>query len=137
MPVRTAVEKEKPAGIALLTARTLTALGAVCVLGIGTGALLWPRASTRTYGIPSDDPVAHGYVRATAARDLVMGGFVLWSALAGNRPAMQAGLAACILAPLADFLIARERSGNVPQLLIHAAGVAGVSATLALVRAGL
>jgi hypothetical protein len=106
--------------------RLLTAAGAVAVLGIGTGAYFWPRASTRTYGIPCDDLDTHAFVRATAARDWVMGGFVLWAAIAGDRPAMKAGLLVCTIAPLADFVLAWQRRGIVPQMLIHASGVIGV-----------
>lgn len=114
--------------------RFSTLLGAVSVLGIGTAALLWTRASTATYGIPSDDPNTHAYVRASAARDLVMGGFVLWAAVADDRPAMQAGLLICTIAPLADFLLAYERRGLIPQLAIHGMGVAGVLAAWSIVR---
>ncbi len=117
--------------------RLLTALGAVTVLGIGGAALLWPRQATRGYGIPEDDPDALAYVRATAARDLALGAFVLWAALAGDRRAMQAGLGVCTFAPLADFLIVAHRKGAVPQLVIHASGVAGILTTLAIVRAGM
>lgn len=112
----------------------LTGLGAVAVLGIGSAALTWPRRSTFTYGIPHADPDTLAYVRAVAARDLVMGAFVLWAALANDRKAMQAGLAACTLAPAADFILARERRGNIPQLAIHAAGVAGIAATWLVLR---
>jgi hypothetical protein len=119
----------------LTLGRTLTALGAVAVLGIGTGALIWPKASTRTYGIPDDSAGAHAFVRATAARDLVMGAFVLWAAIANDRPAMQAGLLACTAAPLADLLIAYRSSGLVPSLAIHAAGVGGVLGAWAVLRA--
>jgi hypothetical protein len=106
--------------------RTLTVLGAIAVLGIGSGAYFWPRASTRTYGIPNDEADTHAFVRATAARDWVMGGFVLWAAIADDRPAMKAGLLVCTVAPLADFVLAWQRRGVVPQLLIHASGVVGV-----------
>lgn len=119
-----------------MLARTCAALGSVAVLGIGAAAWTWPRQSTRTYGIPTDDEDTLAYVRAIAARDLVMGAFVLWAALANDRNAMDAGLAACVMAPAADFIIARRRSGNVPQLAIHGAGVLGVFAAWALVRAG-
>jgi hypothetical protein len=117
-----------------MNSRTLAVAGAVAVLGIGTAAWTWPRQSTRTYGIPNDDADTHAYVRAIAARDVVMGAFVLWAALANDRKAMEAGLAACTLAPAADFFLARARRGNVPQLAIHAAGVFGVSAVWALLR---
>ena len=123
----------KPEAVTL--GRSLTALGAVAVLGIGTGALIWPRQSTRTYGIPDDAPSTHAYVRATAARDLVMGAFVLWAAAANDRGAMLAGLLACSVAPAADLLLALRRSGAVPQLAIHAAGVGGVLGTWAVLRA--
>jgi hypothetical protein len=114
--------------------RFSTTLGALCVLGIGGAALRWPQASTRSYGVPNDDPDAHAYVRAAAARDLVMGGFVLWAALANDRAAMQAGLLVCTIAPLADALLAYERRGAVPQLGIHALGVVGVLATWLIVH---
>jgi hypothetical protein len=106
--------------------RFFTALGCIAVLGIGTGALLKPNVSTRTYGIPNDEPDTLAYVRAVAARDLVMGGFVLWAAVVNDKPAMEAGLLVCTIAPLADFLLARDRRGMIPQLLIHGAGVLGI-----------
>ena len=114
--------------------RLLTAGGALAVLGIGAAAWTWTPQSTRTYGIPSDDPDTHAYVKAIAARDLVMGSFVLWAALANDRRAMEAGLLACWLAPAADLLLARERRGVVPQLGIHAAGVLGVLGTWAVLH---
>ncbi len=107
------------------------------MLGIGAAALTWPRHSTFTYGIPNDDPDTLAYVRAIAARDLVMGAFVLCASLNDDRKAMDAGLFACIIAPAADLMLARQRRGNVPQLWIHGAGVLGVFATWVLVRAGL
>lgn len=116
--------------------RTFAGLGGIAVLGIGAAALTWPRRSTSTYGIPADDADTLAYVRAIAARDLVMGAFVLWAAVANDRPAMEVGLAASVIAPAADFILARQRRGNVPPLLIHVAGVIGVSTTWALVRAG-
>lgn len=118
-----------------MLARSLTALGAIAVLGIGAAAWTWPRASTRSYGIPNDDADTHAYVRAVAARDLVMGAFVLWAAVANERKAMEAALVACAIAPAADFFLARQRRGNVPQLAIHGAGVFGVLATWGLLRA--
>ncbi len=114
--------------------RTLSGLGAIAVLGIGSGALLWPKRATRTYGVPNDDAGAHAYVQATAARDLVMGGFVLWAAIANDRPAMEAGLLVCTLAPLADFILAYRCSGLVPQLLTHGSGVVGVLGAWAVLR---
>ena len=115
--------------------RFFAGLGSLAVLGIGAGALTWPDKSTRTYGIPNDDPDTHAYVRAVAARDLVMGAFVLWAACADDRPAMKAGLFLCTLAPLADFVLARDRRGMIPQLAIHGSGVLGVLATWAILVA--
>jgi hypothetical protein len=117
--------------------RNLAGTGAVAVLGIGAAALTWPRHSTFTYGIPKDDADTLAYVRAVASRDLVMGAFVLWAAVSDDRKAMDAGLIACAIAPAADLILARQRRGNIPQLLIHGAGVLGVLATWTLVRAGL
>jgi len=116
--------------------RILAGLGAISVLGIGASALARPRQSTSTYGIPSDDDNTLAYVRAVAARDLVMGAFILWAATANDRKAMEFGLAASVMAPAADLILARQRRGNIPQLLIHGAGIIGVCATWALLRAG-
>ncbi|HEY6234093.1 MAG TPA: DUF4267 domain-containing protein [Candidatus Elarobacter sp.] len=116
--------------------RTLAGAGSVAVLGIGAAALTWPRRSTFTYGIPADDADTLAYVRAIAARDLVMGAFLLWAVLEDDRNAMDAGLLVCIIAPAADLILARQRRGNIPQLLIHGAGVLGVFATWTLVHAG-
>lgn len=115
--------------------RLATALGAVAVGGIGAVALRWPETCARSYGIPSAHPDTIAYVRAVAARDLVMGGFVLWAAISGDRPAMRAGLLLSTLAPVADLLLAYNRSGAVPQLAIHGAGVIGVMAAYAIVSA--
>src|SRR5579884_3669980 len=93
--------------------------------GAGATALRWPAAATLTYGIPARDEDAFAYVRATAARDLVMGAFVLWAAVAGDRRALAAGLLACIAAPAADLALAYARSG-----------VVGVAGAWAVVRAG-
>jgi len=114
--------------------RLATALGAVAVLGIGTCAWTWPLKSTRTYGVPSDDPDTAAYVRGCAARDIVMGSMVLWAACLDDRPAMKAGLLACTIAPFADLVIALERRGFVPQLFIHGSGVVGVLLAYALLR---
>jgi hypothetical protein len=119
-----------------MIARQLAGVGAVCVLGIGAAALVWPKRSTSTYGIPADDADTLAYVRAAAARDLVMGTFILWAALADDRKAMETGLAACIIAPAADLILARSRRGTIPQLAIHGSGVVGVLAVWALLRAG-
>jgi hypothetical protein len=114
--------------------RMLTGAGSLAVLGIGTGALTFPAASTRTYGIVSDNPDTHAYIRALAARDLVMGAFCLWATIANDRKAMEAGLLTCTLAPLADFAAAHDRRGWIPQLAIHASGVVGILATWWILR---
>jgi hypothetical protein len=106
--------------------RLLTGLGSFAVLGIGAGALAFPAASTRTYGIITDDLDTHAYIRAIAARDLVMGAFCLWATIANDRKAMEAALLTCTLAPIADFAAAYERRGWIPQLAIHGSGVAGI-----------
>jgi 4-hydroxybenzoate polyprenyltransferase len=49
--------------------------------------------------------------------------------------AMKAGLLVCSIAPLADFAIALQRRGVVPQLLIHASGAAGVLCAWAALNA--
>jgi hypothetical protein len=114
--------------------RTATLIGALSVLGVGVGVWCWPQASTRSYGIPHDDPDTHAYVRAVAARDLVIGAFVLWAAVVNDRPAMEAGLLTSALAPIADLLLVAERRGMMPQLAIHGIGVVGAFSAWALVR---
>jgi hypothetical protein len=121
--------------VLMTTGRFFCGLGSVAVLGIGTGAWLWPAKSTRTYGIPNDDPDAHAFIRGMAARDLTMGLFMMWATIADDRPAMKWGLLACALAPLADYYVAHERRGMIPQLITHGSGVLGVLATYAILVA--
>jgi hypothetical protein len=72
--------------------------------------------ATRTYGIPSDDLDAQAYVRAVAARDLVMGLIVLKLSSGPSLDALKTALLRCAVAPIADFVLARQRRGNIPQL---------------------
>lgn len=106
--------------------RLATGLGAAGVLGIGTLAWFFPRRATATYGVPLDGDAALAYVRGCAARDWVMGGMVLWAAVANDVPAMKSGLALCSIAPLADALLVLKERGPVPQLIIHTSGVIGI-----------
>jgi hypothetical protein len=106
-------------------------------LGIGASALVWTQKATRTYGIPSDDLDAQAYVRAVAARDLVMGLIVLKLSSGSSLDALKAALLSCAVAPIADFVLAKQRRGNIPQLAIHASGVVGIATVWGLLTAGL
>jgi len=44
---------------------------------IGAGALLAPKTSARIYGLPIEDRYGLGFVRATGARDVVLGCAIL------------------------------------------------------------
>ncbi len=106
---------------------------------LGAGATLAPGASTRGYGIASDDPEALAYVRACGARDLVLGALLALALANGERRQLGATLGCCALVGLADFLIVRRAQGSEPRpaVALHAAGCAGCALVALLVVQGI
>ncbi|MDQ6925875.1 MAG: hypothetical protein M3154_06540, partial [Candidatus Eremiobacteraeota bacterium] len=59
--------------------RTLARGVAVLFAVIGAGGVIAPRLSAGQFGIPSRDAAALAFVRATAVRDIILGGIVFAS----------------------------------------------------------
>lgn len=116
----------------------LAAGAALALLGIGASAMLNPAAATSQYGLPTRDGAALGYLRAVAARDVVLGFVLIGLLLQHANQAVALVLAITALAGAADFgIVARGRTGPARQsLLIHGAGTVGLIVAAILVRAG-
>ena len=120
----------------------LAVLVVVGLLAIGLGGLVAPRSAAVQYGIVLDDPRALGFVRAMAARDLVIGGLLAIVAL--TRPSDLLGWAMCLTAFIAaiDFLVVTaDRAATSGRRLdrataLHAGGVVGLLAAGAVLLAG-
>ena len=59
--------------------RLLARATGAAFLALGTGAVIAPQTFSRAFGLPTRDPVALAYVRATGARDAVLGALILAS----------------------------------------------------------
>jgi hypothetical protein len=104
---------------------------ALCLAGIGVGALVAPRASARQFGIVPDDARALAFVRAMGARDLVIGALLLLLAGAGRPELLAFGLIASAAIALVDFAVVSAAGARLSARLVH--GLGGV----ALIVAGL
>ncbi len=98
---------------------------------IGAGGLLVPEALGKNYGVPATTPEAQAYVRATAARDVVLGVLILRFSARNDRDALAATLAVSTIAALAD---AANAAGK-PNIVIHAGGAIALLAAAVLVAA--
>jgi hypothetical protein len=111
--------------------RTLGLGFAAAFLALGAGAVLAPRFSAGQYGVPSDDPAALAFVRATGVRDALLGGLILTSL--GERAALRRVLGWSSLVGLADAGIVLARRGPQFQHAVHLSGFAALAlAALAL-----
>jgi hypothetical protein len=121
---------------------TLAALNVVGLLAIGIGGVVAPRGASKEYGIVLDDPRAVGFIRAMAARDLVIGGLLGMMALVATRHTL--GWAMWLTAFIAaiDLLVvtadrrATSRSRLARATLLHAGGTVGLLITGAVLLAG-
>jgi peptidoglycan/LPS O-acetylase OafA/YrhL len=107
----------------------LARAGGAAFCAIGAGGLVAPAALGTNYGVPATTPEAQAYVRATAARDLVLGLVILRFSLRGERGPLAATLAISTMAALAD---AANAAGK-PNVLLHAVGAVALLAAAALV----
>ncbi|GAC1311588.1 MAG: hypothetical protein NVS2B3_15300 [Vulcanimicrobiaceae bacterium] len=123
----------------LVIGSVLSALVALSFLGLGAGAAVAPGALAENYGLPSDDPTAHAYVRGLGARDAVLGLLVLRFLIAKARGPLSATVAFSALVGASDFAIVYAARGRVAKrnLAIHGGGTVGLLAVSGLVRAGL
>ncbi len=117
---------------------SLSLLAACALLGIGALALLAPERLAEAYGLPVRERNALGFVRATGARDAVLGAAILAVAVR-NHPFELAIFAALgILLSAFDLAIAYTHLRRIrPELLAHLGGVIGFSALLIILIAAL
>ena len=87
-------------------ALVLCALAAAGLLAVGVLALLSPVRLARSYGVVAKDASAIAYVRATGARDTILGGIFAFCVYRADVPLLLALSIAGLLLSLADFAIA-------------------------------
>jgi len=109
----------------------LARAGGAAFCAIGAGGLLAPEALGKNYGVPATTPEAQAYVRATAARDLVLGLLILRFSQRGERGALAATLAVSTIAALTDA----ANAAGTPNVALHAGGAVALLAAAALVAA--
>jgi Domain of unknown function (DUF4267) len=98
----------------------LSVASAVGLAGLGLGALIAPKTSASQFGLPTGDPVAHAFVRAAGARDLVVG--LMLFASRDDPPALRRILGFSSLLGLADALCLASQRGLRPQHAVHLGG---------------
>jgi hypothetical protein len=89
-------------------------------VGIGAGAILAPKRSSRGYGLPADDPTALALVRAVGARDLIFGAIFL--AMRDDDVALARIAAWTSLAGVADAAFVASVRGLQPIHVVHVGG---------------
>ena len=101
---------------------------ALGLLGIAGHATLLPADAATVYGVPTSGR-GLTWVQATGLRDAVLGLVVLGTLWHEAARTMVLGCA--LLLPLADTILAFQH-GGLGATLLHAAGVVGIGALLAL-----
>ena len=124
--------------------RVLSALVAVTLVAIGTGAIVAPGKAAAQYGIALDDPRALAFIRAMGVRDLAIG--VLFGLLLRADARELLAWSTLAIMPIAaiDFLVVirdRRATGVFHGLdrppLLHAAGGLGLLVTAVVLYAGI
>jgi peptidoglycan/LPS O-acetylase OafA/YrhL len=105
--------------------------GGAAFCAIGVGGMLAPEALGKNYGVPATTPEARAYVRATAARDLILGLLILRFSARGQRDALATTLALSTIAALADGF----NAAGTPSVALHAGGAVALLAATAFVAA--
>jgi Domain of unknown function (DUF4267) len=119
----------------------LAGLAALALIGIGLGALLAPRFSSRQYGILLEDPRALAFIRAMGVRDGVIGVLLLLLAGAGRRELLAWALLATTAIAGVDFaLVWRDRAPAAgprsTARLLHALGALGLLGSALVIASG-
>ena len=115
-------------------ARTIGWGLAALFIAIGGGAVAAPRFSAGQYGLPCDaDADALAFVRATGARDVLLGGLILASL--GERAALRRTLAWSSLVGLIDAGIVFARRGPRFAHVFHLGGFAALALAALALRA--
>jgi hypothetical protein len=110
---------------------TLALLIVVSLLAIGVGGIVAPRTAATQYGIVLDDRRVLGFIRAMAARDLVIGGLLALLALEGTRETLGWAMWLSALIAVVDLLVvtADRRTTSAPldrACALHATGAVGL-----------
>jgi hypothetical protein len=109
----------------------LARAGGAAFCAIGVGGLLAPEALGKNYGVPATTPEAQAYVRATAARDLILGLLILRLSARGERSALTATLVVSTIAAVTDGV----NASGTPSVALHAGGAVALLAAAAFVAA--
>jgi hypothetical protein len=109
-----------------MTGLVVAGFVALCLIGIGVGALVAPRASSRQYGILLEDARALAFIRAMGARDLVIGVLLLMLASAARTELLAWGLIASAAIALVDFAVVSAAGARGASRLVHALGGVGL-----------
>jgi len=112
----------------------LCALVALALVLFGAAALIDPGRMAHLYGIPVEGDPAHGFVRATGIRDLVIG-LVLGATIAyRDWPLIDVMLAGGIVLAAGDFWIVYHAAGRRfhPAHAAHAGGIVAFVLILAM-----
>lgn len=114
----------------------LCALAAAGLVAIGTLALLSPQRLARTYGITVTAREGLAYVRATGARDVIIGALFGVSVYLQDTLSLLLFCGAGLLLSLADFCIAFFMGGRRfrSELGAHLGGALAFIVLLALLR---
>ncbi len=105
--------------------RALAGAVAVGFTVIGAGGVLAPKLSAGQFGLPTDDPAALAFVRATAMRDVILGSIVFASL--GEPKTLRRVLGWSSLVGLADAVVVASVRGLRPAHVVHLGGFAALA----------
>lgn len=116
----------------------LAYLAGIALLAVGAGALARPHGLAQSYGLPVEEPNGLNFVRATGARDVVLGAILIAVAYLHDPLALAVVIAAGLALSLADFTIAFVGGGGIHRAHVtHIGGAIAFAVILALLLATL
>lgn len=111
----------------------LCSLAAIGLIAVGALALVSPRRLARSYGVGVTDAPSFVYVRATGARDLILGIVFAAATYRGDPVALLFLCALGLLLSLADFTLAFTFARSFrSELAAHIGGAIGFIIIIAL-----
>jgi hypothetical protein len=105
--------------------RTLARGIAIGFTVIGAGGVLAPKLSATQFGLPTGDPAALAFVRATAMRDVILGGIVFASL--DEPKTLRRVLGWSSVVGLADAVVVASVRGLRPAHVLHLSGFAALA----------
>ncbi len=119
------------------TVNALTIAAGCTFVIVGAAALYAPAVLSHLYGLYTHERNGRGFVRATGARDLVLGGLLAYFAFSGQTGGTLALLIGGTALALADFAIVWRSNGRFERVLyVHLAGAAGLALLATFVGIG-